>query len=140
MRRILTVLAGVAVVSIAAESRLSAQGSTQSTSLTVTATVTKNCTITTAPVAFGNYDSVTANASAPLDGLGTVTVTCTKGAPAKVGLNDGGNADGVTRRMVGYCDGVSDLRALQGHEPRHPLGQYRRYCPRYRRGTEPGSA
>ncbi len=100
MRRILIVLAGFAVVSIAAEGRVSAQ-STQSTSLTVTATVTKNCTITTAPVAFGNYDSVAANATAPLDGLGTVTVTCTKGAPAKVGLNDGGNAQGTTRRMAG---------------------------------------
>ena len=101
MRRILIVLAGFAAVSIAAEGRVSAQGSTQSTSLTVTATVTKNCTITTAPVAFGNYDSVAANATAPLDGLGTVTVTCTKGAPAKVGLNDGGNAQGATRRMAG---------------------------------------
>jgi spore coat protein U-like protein len=26
-------------------------------------------------------------------------VTCTKGAPAKVGLNDGSNAQGTTRRM-----------------------------------------
>ena len=48
---------------------------------------------------FGNYDPVTANATAPLDGIGTVTVTCTKGAPAKVGLNTGGNAQGTTRRM-----------------------------------------
>ncbi len=63
--------------------------------------MTKNCTITTAPVAFGNYDSVAANATAPLDGIGTVTVTCTKGAPAKVGLNAGSNAQGTTRRMSG---------------------------------------
>ena len=97
MRRILIVLAGFAVVSIAAESRLGAQSATAS--LTVSATVSKNCTITTAPVAFGNYDSVTANATAPLDGIGTVTVTCTKGAPAKVGLNTGGNAQGAMRRM-----------------------------------------
>ena len=99
MRRILIVLAVFAVVSISAESRLS--GQTASASLTVNATVTKNCTITTAPVAFGNYDSVAANATAPLDGIGTVTVTCTKGAAAKVGLNPGGNAEGATRRMVG---------------------------------------
>ena len=99
MRRILIILAGFAVVSIAVESRLSGQQA--SASLTVSATVTKNCTITTAPVAFGNYDSVAANATAPLDGLGTVTVTCTKGAAAKVGLNSGGNATGTTRRMAG---------------------------------------
>jgi spore coat protein U-like protein len=98
MRRILIVLAGLAVASIAAEGRL--VGQTQSTSLTVNATVVKNCTITTAPVAFGNYDSVAANATSPLDGIGTVTVACTKGAPAKVGLGLGGNAQGAARRML----------------------------------------
>jgi spore coat protein U-like protein len=99
MRRIWIVLGGFAVVSIAAESRLS--GQQQSASLTVSANVVKNCTITTAPVAFGNYDSVAANATAPLDGVGTITVKCTKGAAAKVGLNAGGNATGTTRRMAG---------------------------------------
>jgi spore coat protein U-like protein len=49
----------------------------------VSAVVVKNCTITTAPVAFGNYDSVAANATTPLDGLGTVTVACTKGRPPR---------------------------------------------------------
>jgi spore coat protein U-like protein len=97
MRRILIVLAGCAVVSIAAEIRLSGQSATAS--LTVSASVSKNCTITTAPVAFGNYDSVTANAANPLDGIGTITVTCTKGAAAKVGLGTGSNAQGTTRRM-----------------------------------------
>ena len=67
----------------------------------MTANVTKNCTITTAPVTFGAYDPVAANATAPLDGTGTVTVTCTKGAPAKVGLSPGSNAQGTTRRMSG---------------------------------------
>jgi spore coat protein U domain-containing protein, fimbrial subunit CupE1/2/3/6 len=99
MRRILIVLAGVAVVSIVAESSLS--GQTQSTSLTVSATVSKNCTITTAPVTFGAYDPVAVNATNPLDAVGTITVTCTKGAVAKVGLNPGGNAEGTTRRMSG---------------------------------------
>lgn len=99
MRRILIVLAGFAVVALAAESRVSAQSA--SASLAVSASVSKNCTITTAPVNFGAYDSVAANATAPLDGIGTVTVTCTKGAPAKVGLSVGSNAQGTTRRMAG---------------------------------------
>jgi spore coat protein U-like protein len=98
--RILIVLAGFAVVSIATERGLSGQGQVQSSQLTVSATVTKNCTITTAPVNFGNYDSVAANATAPLDGIGTITVSCTKGAAAKVGLNPGNNAQGTTRRMA----------------------------------------
>ena len=102
MRRILIVLTGFAVVSIAVESRLS--GQTSSANLSVSANVVKNCTITTAPVAFGNYDPVAANATAPLDGVGTVTVTCTKGAPAKVGLGVGNNSQGTTRRMNGGTD------------------------------------
>jgi spore coat protein U-like protein len=97
MRRSLIVLAGLAVISIAAESTLS--GQQQSSSLTVNATVSKNCTITTAPVNFGAYDPVAANATAPLDGIGTITVTCTKGAGVTLALNPGSNAQGTTRRM-----------------------------------------
>jgi spore coat protein U-like protein len=101
MRRIVTVLAGFAVISVVADSRLSGQSASATASLSVSASVSKNCTITTAPIAFGAYDPVTLNATAPLDSTGTVTVTCTKGAPAKVGLNPGGNAQGTTRRMLG---------------------------------------
>jgi spore coat protein U-like protein len=97
MRRTLLVLAGFAIVSIAAGRTLA--GQTATSSLTVTASVAKNCTISTAPVNFGAYDTVAANATAPLDGIGTITVTCTKGAVAKVGLNAGSNAQGTTRRM-----------------------------------------
>ena len=77
---------------------LSAQ--TATASLTVTANVIKNCTISTAPLTLGAYDPVAANATAPLDGIGTITVTCTKGAVAKVGLNAGANGQGATRRMT----------------------------------------
>jgi spore coat protein U-like protein len=99
MRRSVIVFAGFAVVWIAAESRLSGQSATAS--LTVSATVSKNCTITTSPVTFGGYNTVGANASTPLDATGTITVTCTKGAPATVGLGAGSNAQGTARRMAG---------------------------------------
>lgn len=101
MRRTLIVLTGFAIISVEAASSLGAQSATAN--LTVSATVSKNCTITTTPVAFGSYDSVTANATAPLDGTGGVVVRCTKGAAAKVGLNPGGNAQGATRRMAGIA-------------------------------------
>jgi spore coat protein U-like protein len=93
------VLAGLAVGSLVSEIGLSAQNA--AANLSVSATVQKNCTITTAPVAFGSYDSVAANATAPLDAVGTIPVKCTKGAVAKVGLGPGANAQGATRRMVG---------------------------------------
>jgi spore coat protein U-like protein len=96
MRRILLLLVGLVVVSALA--RLEAQ--TNTASLTVSASVTKNCTISTTPVNFGAYDPVAANATAPLDGLGSIVVTCTKGAAAKVGLNPGGSPDGTARRMI----------------------------------------
>jgi spore coat protein U-like protein len=96
--RIVVVAAGLVAVLLVAENGLEAQSA--SASLTVSANVTKNCTITTAPVNFGSYDPVAANATAPLDGIGTVTVTCTKGAVAKVGLNTGANAQGAIRRMT----------------------------------------
>ena len=67
--------------------------------LSVTATVTTNCTISTTPVAFGSYDPVVANATADLDAAGSVVVACTKGATATVGLALGANGSGATRRM-----------------------------------------
>ena len=94
MRRILLLLV---ILVVSALARLKAQ--TATASLTVSASVTKNCTISTAPVTFGAYDPVAANATAPLDAIGSVTVACTKGAVAKVGLNSGANAQGTTRRM-----------------------------------------
>ena len=109
-------------------------------SLTVSANVSKNCTITTAPVTFGAYDSVTANATAPLDGIGTVTVTCTKGAAAKVGLNAGSNAQGTTRRMAGAAAEYLTYELYKDTGTRHRLGRYRRRRPRYPCGAEPEPA
>ncbi len=96
MRQILIVPAGAAVL-LALSPGMRAQSA--SASLTVSASVAKNCTISTAPVNFGAYDPVAANATTPLDGIGTLTVTCTKGAAAHIALNDGSNGVGSDRRM-----------------------------------------
>ncbi len=66
----------------------------------VTATVIANCTISATPIAFGNYDPVLANLTTDLDATGTVTVRCSNGTSANIGLDPGSNADGTTRRMV----------------------------------------
>jgi spore coat protein U-like protein len=76
-----------------------ASAATATANLGVSATVTNNCTISTAALAFGSYDPVVAHASANLDGTGTVTVACTKGATATIGLGLGSNASGAVRRM-----------------------------------------
>ena len=72
---------------------------TATANLTVSATVTNNCTISTAALAFGSYDPVAGNAASNLDGTGRVTVACTKGATATIGLGNGSNASGSARRM-----------------------------------------
>jgi spore coat protein U-like protein len=81
-----------------------AQSGSATSSLAVSMGVSNNCTISTSPVAFGAYDPVSANASAPLDGAGGVTIACTKNASATVGLALGSNASGSVRRM---SDGAS---------------------------------
>jgi spore coat protein U domain-containing protein, fimbrial subunit CupE1/2/3/6 len=77
---------------------------TATANLNVSATVNSSCTITTTAVAFGVYDPIVTNASAPLDATGTVVVTCTKGAGSRIDLNTGSNASGSVRRMAGGGD------------------------------------
>ena len=90
-------VSGMAIV--AAGFGATASAATATANLGVSATVTNNCTISTAAVAFGSYDPVVAHASTDLDSTGTVTVACTKGSTATVGLGLGSNASGSTRRM-----------------------------------------
>ena len=78
-------------------------------SFPVSAAVAAVCSISTAPLAFGNYDPIVANATTPLDINGSVTVTCTKGTQVYIELNPGthtGNAVGTTRAMQ---SGASDF-------------------------------
>ncbi len=79
-------------------------------SFSVSATVSNNCTITTAAISFGAYDPTVSNLSTPLDATGSVTITCTKGAATTVGLSAGANsanATGTTRAMKSGSDYLS---------------------------------
>ena len=102
--------AGTAALAIGAAS--STDAATATSNLSVTASVTANCTIATAPVAFGAYDPVSANATTALNGTGTVNVTCTNGATTTVTLGQGANPGGGStaaapaRRLK---DGGTDL-------------------------------
>jgi spore coat protein U-like protein len=73
---------------------------TATATLSVSVTVAANCTVTTSALNFGSYDPVVANASSPLNGTGTVSVACTKGAAPTIGLNLGSNVSGSTRRLA----------------------------------------
>jgi spore coat protein U-like protein len=81
-----------------------AAGNTKTANLAVSATVIQNCTITTTPVAFGNYDPVVANAATPAgdkSATGTVAVACTKGSTGlRIDLDNGVGLP-AARRMTG---------------------------------------
>ena len=98
----------ISLVTIAFLTAISSQAlaATATANLDVSAVVVNNCSITTAALAFGNYDPIVANAAVDLDASGTVTVTCTQGATTTIGLGLGVNASGVQRRMT---DGSSFL-------------------------------
>jgi spore coat protein U-like protein len=72
----------------------------KSANLDVSASVAANCTISTAPVAFGAYDPVSTNAATDLVGTGALTVACTKGVPATIDLGQGANYLAPSRRMT----------------------------------------
>ena len=66
--------------------------SPQQTSFQVTANVASSCTVSATTLAFGQYDPADANAAAPLDASGTVSVRCTRGtATAVAALDQGSN-------------------------------------------------
>jgi len=92
---------GAAVVALAGAvfvSTLSA--GTQNGTLTVTASVAANCTITAGTLAFGAYDPIVANLAANLDQTGSFSVKCTKsGTNMYVTADNGANASAGQRRM-----------------------------------------
>ena len=115
-----------------------ALGATATSNVAVSATVINNCTITTTPVAFGNYDPLS---GAPNNNSGTVVITCTKGAATTVTLGNGNNFN-VTRRMISGRE-LHELRALPAVERRcraRPAATSRRSAgaPRAPRSSIPG--
>lgn len=100
-RRYLKALtASLAIAGAAHVTTAGLSAATATASMPVSATVNNNCTITTNPIAFGNYDPVVANASANLDAAGAVIIACTKGAVTTLGLDTGANASSSTRRLA----------------------------------------
>lgn len=64
--------------------------------LNVRANVAKNCTVAASPLAFPDYDTLS---ETPATANTALSVTCTRGVEAEIGLSNGTNADGTTRRM-----------------------------------------
>jgi len=79
---------------------------TASTTFTVSATVTNNCSVTANNLSFGNYDVLTGGA---VDSSATISVVCTSGTSYNVGLNTGlGSGATVSSRKMTRISGGSD--------------------------------
>ncbi len=73
------------------------RAATTTTTFNVTATVLNSCSVTATDLAFGTYDPASVTDK---QGASTITVTCTLGTAYDLGLNNGTNASGSTRRMA----------------------------------------
>ena len=83
-----------------------AHADTAGSTLSVSATVTANCTVSTSALAFGNVDTLS---GANVDGTGSLSVTCTNGTAwaASAGTGAGSGASFVGRRMTAGPDWLS---------------------------------
>jgi spore coat protein U-like protein len=93
VKRTVLAVAALVVSAIALSEEAQASG-TATGSLSVTAAISNNCTISTAAVAFGAYDPIGANLATALVGTGTITTTCTSGSAPVITLGQGANAGG----------------------------------------------
>ena len=94
-------MAGAFALSLAGAAVLQSQTPGESTAnMQVNANVIRKCTITAVPLAFGSYDPILVNATAPLDGQTTLTLACTKGTAVTIAMDPGANASGLARRMT----------------------------------------
>lgn len=85
-----------------------ANAATETTTFTVSATVTNACSVSASNLAFGNINPLT-NATTATDATTTVSVTCSNGTAYNVGLNAGA-ATGATvtaRKMVSGTNTLS---------------------------------
>jgi len=87
------------VAGVASYSQQRTEAATASANVAVSASVAANCQVVAGTLSFGAYDPLVTNDTADLDATGTFDVRCTKGVTANVGLGNGANHDGSTRRM-----------------------------------------
>lgn len=100
MKRLTRLLAALSLLALLSMPGMDADAATATSSFTVTASVTANCTISTVGISFGDYDPVVVNAGTALDSNGSVTVACTNGAGTNIGMDQGSNAAGTSTPAV----------------------------------------
>jgi spore coat protein U-like protein len=92
--------AGWCVCSVGLASAQS-RGQSKTADLRVLAEVISNCQISTEDVNFGVYDPIVANRTTPKDATGKLHLQCTLNTQTKIELDNGQNAAGNQRAMLG---------------------------------------
>lgn len=97
------VLGVVAAVSLSAQP---AAAQSQTGTIAVSATVTNNCTIDSSPLAFGDVNTLSGQ---PVDGAGSISVTCTSQTPWAVSadVGQGASATFAERKMINGANELS---------------------------------
>jgi spore coat protein U-like protein len=117
----LTVLAAAAL----ALSTCAFATNTATATMNVSAYVPAACTLTVNPLAFGLYDPITANLTAPNHAQTSLFVTCTGGAPALITMDAGAHwaSTPLTRTMVdGNPNGILNYSLFSGAVDSTPWG------------------
>jgi spore coat protein U-like protein len=97
-------VSATAAIALAVPSGSLFAASSAAVGLSVTASVTAKCVVSsTSVVAFGAYDPVVTNSSggSDLDSTGSVGIKCTPGNGTSISLDSGANASTNQRRMLG---------------------------------------
>jgi spore coat protein U-like protein len=94
-----SILRGLAIAAAASALPGAAWAGTATSSLSVSATVTSNCTVSTSAVGFGSINPLSGSNT---DATGGITVTCTNGTPwtAAAGVGGGTGATFASRLMT----------------------------------------
>lgn len=103
-RRAPGILASIVLVCTSGAAAAGAVQRSDSATMHVSMSVVPLCTVSAAPVDFGDYDPVLAHATQPLDAEATVTTVCTPNTRLTLEMNLGSNPAGNTRRMASGTD------------------------------------
>ena len=88
--------------------------------LGVSASVDANCTISATALSFGRYESLQANATAPLNAAGSVSIACTRGTAPRISMDLGRNASAGKRYLALAAAPGSDIPTTLNYEIYQP--------------------
>jgi spore coat protein U domain-containing protein, fimbrial subunit CupE1/2/3/6 len=104
--------AGAAAISAALLLCTAPRATATTAVLGISASVAANCAISATALSFGQYESVLANATSPLNAAGSVSIACTKGTAPRISMDLGQNSNAGKRYMALVVAGAGAVGTL----------------------------